>query len=136
MTLSAARADTTLAAALDTAGDGIFLALHTGSPGADGTANKAADDGGDAVRKIVEFADPENHPSNIERRCLSTTAVAWTSAEIDDGQTITHFSLWSAVSGGNVEFIAAVDTPKLVGGDGVTVDIGDLEVALTVFAKP
>lgn len=140
MSMSAARADDSLEAALDIGGTGVYVQLHTGSPGTAGTANVAQyDDGGGndpAVRKLVEFAAVENHPSNTERRSLSSSAVSWSGSEINSGQEITHFSIWSAETNGQVEFIAAVDTPKTTGSDGVTIAIGDLEAAITVFAKP
>lgn len=140
MTLSAARADDTLESALDIGGTGVYVQLHVGSPGAAGTGNVAQyDDGGGndpVVRKLVEFAAAENHGTNTERRSLSSSAVSWSGSEINSGQESTHFSIWSAETNGQCEVIAAVDTPKETGSDGVTIDSGDLEVAITVFAKP
>jgi hypothetical protein len=135
MSLSADRADATLNDALS--GGTPFLWLHTGSPGADGTANVAQTSvPANIDRKAVSFAVAGNHATNIERRSLSNTAVSWSGAEIAAGQEITHFSIWSLVSAGQVEFIDAVPVPKTTGSDGVTIDSGDIEVALEVFAKP
>jgi hypothetical protein len=110
MTMSAARADATLEDALDIGGTGVYVWLHTGSPGANGTANVAQTTApANIVRKLVEFAAVGNHPTNTERRSLSNSAVEWTGAQIASGQEITHFSLWSAATGGQVEFIARGD---------------------------
>lgn len=114
------------------------LLLHTGNPGAEGTANIAQkpSSGGAIVRKSVTFAAPTSHPSNTERRVLSSGAVSWSGTEIDAGQQITHFSIWSASTAGQPEFISTVSQSKTTGSDGVTIASGDIEVAIGVFAKP
>lgn len=114
-----------------------YLLLHTGSPGAEGTSNIAQKPGtGAIVRKSVAFGTPASHPNNVERRVLSSGTVTWSGTEIASGQTISHFSIWSASTDGQVEFIAAVTTPKTTGSDGVSIAAGDIEVAIGVFAKP
>jgi len=136
MTMSAANADAKLNADLNT-GTG-YLMLHIGSPGADGTANEAQKPAaaGDIDRKSISVGSPENHPSNTERRVLSDAAVSWAGTDIASGQEITHATIWSASSGGTLLYAFAVTTPKTTGSDGVTIASGDLEVAITVFAKP
>jgi len=139
MTMSYQRADDTLQAALNTeTADDVYLWLHTGDPGADGTAAVAKQPDGttDIVRKAVSFASPENHGTNDERRCLSDSSVEWTGEEIDDGQEITHFSIWSDDEGGQPEFVSGVVESKTVGSDGVTVGEGDIECAIEVHEKP
>jgi hypothetical protein len=135
MVMSAARADATLEDALDTPAT-PFLQLHIGNPGANGTANIAQLATDPAVRKAAAFGAVANHATNDERVKLSNAQVAWTGTEIDASQEITHFSLWSAVTAGQVEFIDVVGTPKTTGSDGVIIESGDIEVALSVFAKP
>lgn len=135
MSMSAANADAKLNADLNT-GTG-YLMLHTGSPGADGTANEAQKTGpADIDRKAISVGSPENHPSNTERRVLSDAGVTWSGSEILSGQTITHFSIWSAVSGGTLLYLSTVGVSKTTGSDGVTIASGDIEVAIGVFAKP
>lgn len=136
--MSAANADAKLTADLDIGGTGAYVQLHTGSPGVDGTANLAAYDSGDAPRKLVEWAAPSNHPSNTERRSLSTSEAEWAGdgVDLDLGEDLTHFSIWSAVSGGNFRYAAALTTPKTTGSDGARFAIGSLECAIGVFAKP
>lgn len=114
-----------------------YLQLHTGSPGAEGTANIAKVGAStDISRKAIAFGAPENHPSNTERRVLSSGAISWTGAQIDAGQEITHFSIWSAATAGQPEFISTVAMAKTTGSDGVSIAAGDIEVAIGVFAKP
>src|SRR5690606_29716009 len=116
---------------------------HTGDPVAGATANVAQydDGGGNApiVLKEASFAAPSNHPTNTERRVLSNAAIEWSGSEINAGQVITHFTIWNGSDGPGTDMvldIAAVDTPKTTGSDGVTIASGDLEVAITVHAKP
>ncbi|HAR39189.1 MAG TPA: hypothetical protein DCS09_11790 [Porphyromonadaceae bacterium] len=73
-----------------------WVALHTGDPGADGSANEvlvAAD--ADYVRKSVTFADLANGQNQNE------VGVAWTVDEASVGYTVTHASIWTAESGGS-----------------------------------
>lgn len=135
MSMTHQRADTTLTAALK-GGATPHVWLHTGSPGAAGTANVAQVSAANIARKSVTFGTIGNHATNTERTVLSSTLVEWTGAQIDASQNITHFSIWSASSGGNPEFISTVYEAKTTGSDGVSISIGDIEVAISVFVKP
>lgn len=112
--------------------------LHIGNPGADGTANIAQKPsaGGNIVCKAISFGAIGNHASNNERRVLSDASVTYAGTDIAASQEITHFTIWSALTAGTLRFASAVTTPKTTGSDGVTIAIGDLEVAITVFVKP
>jgi hypothetical protein len=129
------RADTTLNGTLRSPAT-PHLWLHTGNPGAAGTANVAQLSAANIVRKPISFNLAENHPTNTERRSLSNAQVSWSGAEINAAQTITHASIWSALSAGTPEFISAVAVSKVVGSDGVVLSAGDIECAITVFVKP
>jgi len=133
--MSHQRADATLTSALK-GGATPHVWLHIGNPGAAGNLNVAQSDTSDIVRKPVAFGTIGNHPTNTERRVLSSSKVEWIAGQIDHSQEITHFSIWSALTNGTPEFVAAVATPKTTGSDGVIIEIGDLEVAIGVFAKP
>ena len=135
MSMSHQRADATLTSALK-GGATPHVWLHIASPGAAGNLNVAQVDAADIARKPVTFGTIGNHPSNTERRVLSSSKVEWIAGQINHSQQITHFSVWSALSAGTPEFVAAVATPKTTGSDGVVIEIGDLEVAIGVFAKP
>ena len=136
MTMSAANADAKLNADLNT-GTG-YLMLHVGNPGADGTANEAQKPSaaGDIVRKALSMAAAGAHATNDEASSISDAAVSWAGADIATGQEISYATIWDAESAGNLLHIFAITTPKTTGSDGVTIDAGDLEVALDVFAKP
>lgn len=139
MAMSAAYADTTLTAMLDIGGTGVYLQLHTGSPGAAGTSNVAQyDDGGGndpAVRKLIEFGSPANHATNTERQSDSDSEPTWSDTEINSGQTISHYSIWDAETNGNVLEIGALAESKLIGGDGITI-VDPIRIRIGVFAKP
>lgn len=119
---------------------GAYVVLHTGSPGADGTANVAvANDDNPMDPKAVTLAAISNHPDNTERRRLSNADVEFSASELKAGQTITHYSMWDGSDGpgtDDVLDIAALGSSKVVGSDGAVIGAGDLEVAITVFAKP
>ena len=137
MSMSQYRADLTLNEALTGTATPHML-LHTGDPGADGTANIALADGTSMERKSVSFGDPANETTNgtPERKCENDVAVEFSGEEIDSGQTITHFSIWDGddASTPDVEFVDEVIEAKETGSDGVTIGIGDLEVAIEVHA--
>lgn len=138
--MSHARADDALAAAFNSPAT-PFMLLHTGDPGADGTANIAQVDDGeggteDIVRKAIAFDAPENHPSETRRRVKSNGAVSWSGSEIDAAQEITHITIWSAETSGQVEEIVALQTPKTTGSDGVTIADDAAVVSYQVYAKP
>ena len=133
--MSYQRADTTLTAAIIGATT-PYLWLHTGSPGENGTANVAQISASNIARKLMSFGAIANHASNVERTTVIDTGIAWTGAQIDASQAITHFSIWSAETDGNLEFLDTVTTGKTTGSDGITIAVGDVECAITVFVKP
>jgi len=136
MTMTHQRADTTLNATLR-GGATPHLWLHTADPGAAGTnAVAQIPSTGNIVRKAISFNAPANHPTNIERRCLSSALVSWTGAEIAAGQTITHFSIWSAAAAGTPEHIATVAVAKMTGSDGVNIEANAIECAISVHVRP
>jgi hypothetical protein len=111
-----------------------YVMLHVGDPGAAGPANEAQkpSEAGDIDRKAATFG--EAAAGTGEQVSTTTADIDWSGAEIATGQEITHFSIWDAETAGDCLFIAAVDTPKTTGSDGVTIATGDLEVALGVYA--
>ncbi len=133
MSMSYSKANAVLDACLYTPAT-PYVMLHTGNPGADGTANEAQKPsaGGDIVRKAATFG--EAVAGTGEQVSATTADIIWSGAEIDTGQEISYFSIWDAETNGNCLFIATIDTPKTTGSDGVTMNSGDLDVALTVFA--
>jgi hypothetical protein len=77
---------------------GLFVKLHTGDPGAAGTANAAV---GSTTRPAVSFAAASG--GSI---ALTGTAPSWTNGGTTE--TITHISVWDNATAGNFLFSAAL----------------------------
>lgn len=76
---------------LDTWGAGAgYVQLHTGDPGASGTANVA----GNSTRKAIGWSAASGGSM------ASSGAVDWTDGEVTTSEDYTHASFWSASSGG------------------------------------
>lgn len=77
-----------------------YVELHYGDPGEDGTGSPVtATEDSSYARKTVTFADPVAGSG----QCLSTNAPSWTVGS-GTGYTLTHISIWDAVTGGNCLF--------------------------------
>ena len=68
---------------------GTYLQLHTGNPGDGGTASPASE----STRKAVSFAAASGGSM------ASSGTVEWTN--VSDTETVSHWSLWTAASGGD-----------------------------------
>lgn len=88
-----------------------YLRLHTGDPGANGTANASAE----TTRKQLTFADPNGTGSS------AAAAVSWTSWTAGS-ETLTHGSIWDAPSGGNFKMSGSLSQSLSV-TNGATVTI-------------
>lgn len=97
----------------------IYVSLHTGDPGEDGT-NEVT--GGGYKRQLVTFSTPSNkqtsNPSDIEFDNMPAC-------------TITHMGLWDAETEGNFWWGGQLVVSKqLDAGDTVRFKAGDLDVIL------
>jgi len=72
-----------------TAPAAIYMKLHLGNPGEDGTSNAASE----TVRKEVQFGAASNGVISL------SNAPSWTN--VSATETYSHFSLWDNVSAGN-----------------------------------
>lgn len=104
-----------------------FVQWHTDDPGAAGTDNIST---GMAVREELagspEWAEGTADDGIVQNSTAGETAAA-TGAD-----TITHFSVWSASSGGTYYFSGALTASKTVATDDtLTFGIGDLTITLT-----
>lgn len=106
--LSVTNADADLATVIANA---MFVQLHTGDPGAAGTANVSSV----ATREAVTWGTP------------SAAAVAaanqpeWTSWAGTNGESVTDISFWSASTAGTFEFSITLTTPAPMNtGDSLT----------------
>lgn len=91
-----------LAALLALVSGTYFISLHTGDPGETGAANEVSGDGYARVSDtFTRTGSTAENDSDGEFAAVSA-----------DKGTVTHFGLWSAVSGGNCHFKAALTTPR------------------------
>jgi hypothetical protein len=98
-----------------------YVALHTASPGNEGASNEVSG-GGYARQNCTAWTTPASgaNSNNAEIQFTLMPAV-----------TVTHFSVWSAASGGTCMWTGALVQSKVV-ADGETVRIaaGDLDNTL------
>lgn len=75
---------------------GSHLQLHTGDPGAAGTANTTANVTG---RKAVTFGSAETNSGTRRRR--NSAIIRWDAGDVTGSASITHWTLWDASTSGN-----------------------------------
>ncbi len=104
-----------------TANAGFFVKLHTGSPGAAGTNNAAAE----TTRKSVTFGTAPSAGS-----ISNTAAVQWTS--YPSAETLTHVSFWDASTAGNFLGADDLNTSQTTSiGNTFSIAIGALSLSIT-----
>lgn len=87
----------------------VYVKLHTGDPGEDGINNAS----GETDRKTITFGSPSSGT------ITSTSEPEWTNWKSgNNGEVITHFSLWTASTGGNCLGYGAANTVRtMASGD-------------------
>lgn len=108
---------------LDTLDSGHYAQLHTGDPGAAGTSNASAE----TTRKLWDFADAANGSKSAQGTLPSWTA--WSAGP----ETISHVSVWNAVSGGTFKYSYALTASKSVTNND-TLNLTSHTVAITPIA--
>lgn len=101
----------------------MFVQLHTGDPGAAGTANVSSV----TTRPAVNF----NAGSSGSQTIANTPS--WATWAGDNGEEVTHISTWGASSAGTFYYSAELAVPKTV-NTGDTLNLTTLTVALTPIA--
>jgi hypothetical protein len=114
------------ATAMGTAPANIWIQLHTGDPGASGTANVA----GNATRKDLTAAMAAASGGAI----TSNAAVTWTTGEVDTSEDYTHWSLFDASTSGTFLCSGLMTANAVTTGDEFTIPIGDLDASLSTAA--
>lgn len=107
-----------------TAPTAIWIQLHTGDPGANGTANVAAEN----TRKDVTAAFSAASSGAI----TNDTAVEWTS--VAGSETYTHFALFSASTAGTFYLSGTITANAVTAGDNFSLPIGDIDASLSTAA--
>lgn len=102
----------------------LWVQLHTGDPGAAGTANVA---GNDTRKQVTRGSASGGALSN-------TVALAWTVGEVDTAEDYTHVSLWTASTAGTFQGSGPMTANAVLVGDTFTIPIGDLDLAVTPVA--
>ena len=98
----------------------VYVKLHTGDPGAAGTANPATE----TTRKSVSFAAASSGS------LASDAAATWTN--IAGSEDATHFTAWDNLSAGNFLFSGTITANPYTAGDTFTIASGALTVSLTL----
>ena len=100
-----------------TAPAAVYVKLHIGVAGEDGTANAA----GETTRQAAVFAAPSNPAGTM----TTSADITWTS--VSTAETISHFSLWDNSTAGNCLGDGALGASKTVAvGDNLTITAGNL----------
>jgi len=97
-----------------------YIKLHTGDPGAAGTANPATE----TTRKSVSFA------AASAGSMASDADISWTN--IAGSQDATHFTAWDSLTVGNFLFSGTITANAYTAGDTYTITSGNLTTSLTV----
>jgi hypothetical protein len=104
-----------------TAPAAVYVKLHTGDPGEDGTANAAAE----TTRQAATFAAPANPGGTMD----SSADVTWTS--VSTTETYRYISLWDNSTAGNCLMSGALTADRSVtAGDTFTLASGRLQLVL------
>jgi hypothetical protein len=101
-----------------------FIKLHVGDPGSAGTGNAA----GNTTRKSVSFGAASGGV------CSNDTAISWTSGEVTTSEDYTHWSLWTASSGGTFIGSGTLTANPVTAGDTFDIAIGDLDLSFNTAA--
>jgi len=97
-----------------------YIKLHTGDPGAAGTANPATE----TTRKSISFG------AASAGAITSDADISWTN--ISGSQDATHFSAWDSLTAGNFLFSGTITGNAYTAGDTYTITSGNLSASLTV----
>ena len=98
----------------------VYVKLHIGDPGANGTANAATE----TTRKSVSFSAASTGG------LTSDADLSWES--IAGSEDATFFTVWDNLSAGNFLFSGTVAGNAYTAGDTFTIPSGSLTVSLTL----
>lgn len=104
--------------------DAKYIQFHTGDPGSAGTANASAV----TNRKQVTLETVNTNGTNRRRR--NSALIRWDAADVTGTATLTHFSMWSASTGGTFLMSAALTSSiSVANGTPIEIAINQLEFA-------
>jgi hypothetical protein len=105
-----------------TAPTAFWLQLHISDPGAAGTSGIA----GNATRKQVSFG------AAASGQISNDVALSWSAGEVDTSEDYTHWTAWTASSGGTFIGSGTKIANAVVVGDTYQVPIGSFVQTLTI----
>lgn len=114
------------ASATSAAPTNIWIQLHTADPGAAGVTAVA----GNATRKDLTAAMGTAASGAI----TNTSAITWTTGEVDTSEDYTHWSLFDASTVGTFLCSGAMTANAVTVGDEFTIPVGDLDLSFSVAA--
>lgn len=114
------------ASATSAAPTNIWIQLHTGDPGASGTANVA----GNATRKDLTASMGTAASGLIS----NNAAITWTSGEVDTSEDYTHWALFDASTAGTFLCSGTMTANAVTVGDEFTIPSGDLDLSFATAA--
>jgi hypothetical protein len=86
----------------------VYLALHTGPPGPDGTANECASVNGYVRKSVTNSSVTWQRSGNV---ITSKIDIAFSTPTGGDWGLVTHVSVWDASTGGNCRATAQLASP-------------------------
>ena len=98
----------------------VYVKLHVGDPGANGTSNPAQE----TTRKSVSFGAAN------AGAIASDADVTWTN--ITGSEDATHFTAWDSETTGNFLFSGLITGNAYTAGDTLTISSGSLTASLTI----
>lgn len=101
----------------------VFAKLHLGDPGAAGTTNPAVE----TTRQQVTFGNAATTGA-----IANTVAVEWTS--VSTTETYTHYSLWTASTGGTFLGSGTISGGAVTAGNNFSIPIGDFDLTQSTAA--
>lgn len=114
------------ASATSAAPTNIWIQLHTADPGAAGT-NAVA---GNATRKDLTAAMGTAASGAI----TNTSAITWTTGEVDTSEDYTHWALFDASTAGTFLCSGTMTANAVTVGDEFTIPVGDLDASFATAA--
>jgi hypothetical protein len=98
----------------------VYVKLHVGDPGANGTGNPATE----TTRKLASFGASSNGV------ITSDADISW--VNIAGSQDATFFTAWDNLSAGNFLFSGSITGNPYTAGDTYTIASGSLTASLTI----
>lgn len=98
----------------------VYIKLHIGDPGANGTGNPATE----TTREAASFG------ASSSGTLTSDADITWTN--ISGSEDATFFTAWDSASAGNFLFSGSINGNAYTAGDTYVIPSGSLTVSLTI----